>query len=89
MTNVNVDVEKLQDFQSHLLKFNRTLSEEYGSMVSHWRSMQDYWNDPMYHKFGEALQEVARGIEAYLAKTTEHEAFLFGRIKAAIEYGNA
>jgi len=86
MSKVASDLESLIAFRSHLQQFNRTLAEEFSSMRSHWRSLGDVWTDAKYHEFGQALDEVSRGIERYLAMTEGHEAHLLRLIETLRAY---
>ncbi len=89
MSKVASDLESLIAFRSHLLQFNRTLAEEFSSMRSHWQSLGDVWTDAKYHEFGQALGEVARGIDRYLAATEGHEAHLLRLIETLKAYLDA
>ena len=86
MSKVATDLESLIAFREHLIRFNRTLAEEFSSMRAHWQSLGDVWTDVKYHEFGAALEEVAHGIERYLAATEGHEAHLRGLIKIMRQY---
>lgn len=86
MSKVATDLESLIAFREHLIRFNRMLAEEFSSMRAHWRSLGDVWTDVKYHEFGAALEEVARGIERYLAATEGHEAHLRGLIEIMRQY---
>jgi hypothetical protein len=86
MSKVINDLDALIAFRAHLIRFNRTLQDEFSSMSGHWREMGDVWNDAKYVEFGAALEEVNRGIERYLAATEGHEAYLLGRIEALRNY---
>jgi hypothetical protein len=70
------DIEALAEFRAHLMQFNRELTENFATIRSHWRELGEVWRDDMYRLFGEALEEVTPGIEAYLAATEGHEAHL-------------
>lgn len=78
---VQVDLDALIDFRSHLLAFNNTLADEYSRIKNHWHSMHDVWNDAKYDEFGEALEDIARGIERYLDITPSHETHLYNLIE--------
>lgn len=86
MSKVASDLESLIAFRSHLMQFNRTLAEEFSSMRSHWQSLGDVWTDAKYHEFGQALEEVARGIDRYLAVTEGHETHLLRLIETLRSY---
>lgn len=60
MSKVATDLESLIAFREHLIRFNRTLAEEFSSMRAHWQSLGDVWTDVKYHEFGAALEEVER-----------------------------
>jgi hypothetical protein len=83
---VAADLESMIAFREHLIRFNRTLAEEFASMEAHWRSLGDVWTDTKYHEFGEALQEAAQGVNRYLSATEGHEAHLLGLIERLREY---
>jgi hypothetical protein len=42
---VAADLESMIAFREHLIRFNRTLAEEFASMEAHWRSLGDVWTD--------------------------------------------
>jgi len=86
MSKVQSDLESLTKFRAHLIRFNRTLAEEFASMQAHWRSLGEVWTDIKYHEFGEALQEAAQGVNRYLAATEGHEAHLLGLMERLREY---
>lgn len=83
---VDADMEAMIAFREHLIRFNRTLAEEFASMQAHWRSLGDVWTDVKYHEFGQALEEAAHGVNRYLAATEGHEAHLQGLIERLREY---
>jgi len=86
MTRVASDLEALIAFREHLIRFNRTVQEEFAAMRGHWQSLGDVWSDAKYAEFGAALEEVARGIERYLAATEGHEAHLLRLIETMRAY---
>jgi hypothetical protein len=81
MSNVHADLESLIEFRNHLMRFDHTLAEEFSSMRSHWRSLGDVWTDAKYHELGQALDEVSKGIDRYLAITPDHESYLLRLIE--------
>jgi hypothetical protein len=83
---VDADLQAMIDFREHLIRFNRTLAEEFASMEAHWRGLGDVWTDTKYHEFGEALQEAAQGVRRYLSTIEGHEAHLLGLIERLREY---
>jgi len=88
-SRVDNDLERMIVFREHLIRFNRTLAEEFASMESHWRGLGEVWTDVKYHEFGEALREAAQGINRYLTATEGHERHLLGLIehlRGYIEY---
>jgi len=87
MSKVAADLDSLIAFRSHLMQFNGTLAEEFSSMRSHHRQLGEVWNDAKYHQFGQALEEVSKGIERYLAVTEDHESHLLHLIRALEDYG--
>lgn len=86
MSKVASDLESLIAFREHLLRFNRTLAEEFSSMRGHWQELGDVWTDAKYHEFGSALNDVAQGINRYLATTEGQEAYLLRQIEALRTY---
>lgn len=89
MSYVQTDLDRLDAFRQHLIRFNRLLAEEFSSMQADWRGLGEIWRDVKYHEFGEALEEAARGVNHYLAATEGHEAHLLGliaRIRDYLEY---
>lgn len=77
MADVSVrKIDALVEFRARMIKFNRELAEDFGSMERRWRDLHDVWNDDMYDRFGTALAEVTPGIKRYLAATEKHEAYL-------------
>ncbi len=86
MSKVASDLEALIAFRAHLIRFNHTLGEEFSGMRSRWQSLGDVWTDAKYHEFGQALDEVARGIDRYLAATEGHEAHLLRLIETLRAY---
>lgn len=83
---VSADLEAMIAFREHLIRFNRTLAEEFASMQAHWRAVGDVWRDVKYHEFGQALEEATQGVNRYLATTESHEAHLLGLIGRLREY---
>jgi len=78
---VTVDLDALIEFRSHLVSFNGTLHEEYSRMKNHWLAMNEVWSDAKYYEFGDALEEVAKGIERYLYVAPSHETHLLNLIE--------
>src|SRR5437868_10496267 len=76
MAGVINDVDALVEFRAHLIQFNKELADGFATMRGHWRELGEVWRDDMYAQFGEALEEVTRGIEVYLSATEGHEAHL-------------
>ncbi|MDW8071844.1 MAG: hypothetical protein RMK79_10280, partial [Anaerolineae bacterium] len=85
-TRVDADLEAMIAFREHLIRFNRTLAEEFASMQAHWRGLGDVWTDVKYHEFGQALEEAARDVNRYLAVTGDHEVHLQGLIERLREF---
>ena len=86
MSKISSDLESLVTFRDHLGTFNRTLQDDFGSMRTHWQNLGDVWSDAKYQEFGEALEDVSRGIERYLAVTDEHEVHLVRLIETLNAY---
>lgn len=84
MSDVAVNLQALIEFHSHLKSFNKELAGEFGRMRSHWRSLDDVWHDQKHDQFGEALDDIAQGIERYLETTEKHEAYLAKLIEGII-----
>jgi hypothetical protein len=74
------DVDALEDFHRHLVQFNQTLENEYRSFAGHLAQVNGVWDDPMYHRLVEALEDAFRGIEAYLHVAPEPDGYLNGLI---------
>ncbi len=89
MAGVINDVDALVEFRAHLIQFNKDLAEGFTTIRGHWRELGDVWRDDMYVLFGEALEEVTRGIELYLAATEGHEAHLAALIEQLRGYLDA
>jgi hypothetical protein len=89
MAGVINDVEALTEFRIHLMQFNKDLAEGFATMRGHWRELGEVWRDDMYLQFGEALEEVTRGIELYLTATEGHEAHLAALIEQLQGYLDA
>lgn len=89
MAGVINDVDALTEFRAHLIQFNKDLADGFTTIRGHWRELGDVWRDDMYLQFGEALEEVTRGIEAYLAATEGHEAHLAALIEQLRGYLDA
>jgi hypothetical protein len=81
MAGVINDADALTEFRAHLLQFNKELAEGFATIRGHWRELGEVWRDDMYVQFGEALEEVTRGIELYLTAAEEHEAHLAALIE--------
>jgi hypothetical protein len=81
MAGVVNDIEALEEFRAHLVRFNTDLAESFATIRGHWRELGDVWRDDMYALFGEALAEVTPGIEFYLSATEGHEAHLAALIE--------
>jgi hypothetical protein len=86
MSKVASDLDSLIGFRDHLIRFNRTLGEEFAGMRGHWQGLGDAWTDAKYYEFGQALEEVARGIDRYLAATEGHEGHLLRLIEIMRSY---
>lgn len=84
--NVNADLQALIDFRAHLIAFNHTLADEFSSMRSHYNNLGDVWRDAKYTEFGQALEDVSRGIECYLTVTGDQEGHLLRLIEALRAY---
>lgn len=82
----DADLEAMIAFREHLIRFNRTLAEEFASMQAHWRDLGDKWKDAKYYEFGQALEEAAQGVNRYLTATEDHEAHLLGLIERLREF---
>jgi hypothetical protein len=89
MAGVINDVDALVEFRAHLIQFNKELAESFTTIRGHWRELGDVWRDDMYVLFGEALEEVTRGIELYLTATEGHEAHLAALIEQLRGYLDA
>jgi hypothetical protein len=89
MTDVSVKrIDELAQFRARLVKFNRSLAEDFAALERQWRDLHDVWHDDMYDRFGSAIGEVTPGIKRYLAATEKHEAYLrslIARLKAVTE----
>ena len=73
MSEIRTNIEKMQSFLDHLRRFDQLLDDEFRSMIGHWRDLGGAWTDVKYDQFGHDLEEVARGVEHYLAATDGHE----------------
>src|SRR5579872_5090117 len=92
MSSVINDIEALAEFRASLTRFNTELAESFGSIRTQWRDLGEVWRDDMYQRFGDALEEVMPGIEAYLRATEDHEAhlaLLIERLQAYLDVGVA
>lgn len=89
MAGVINDVDALTEFRAHLIQFNKDLADGFTTIRGHWRELGDVWRDDMYVQFGEALEEVTRGIELYLTTTEAHEAHLAALIEQLRGYLDA
>jgi hypothetical protein len=89
MAGVINDADALTEFRAHLLQFNKELAEGFATIRGHWRELGEVWRDDMYVQFGEALEEVTRGIELYLSATEGHEAHLAALIEQLRGYIDA
>ena len=76
MSRVENEPEALDAFRHQLIAFDRLLSDEYRKIVGEWAGLSDVWNDQQYQECGSSLQEVGRGIEAYLGAAEGHEDYL-------------
>jgi len=86
MSGINTDVEQMQAFLDHLRRFDQLLDDEFRSMIGHWRELGGAWTDAKYHELGRDLEDVARGVERYLAAADGHEAHLARLIERAHEF---
>ena len=86
MSGVINDIDALAEFRTHLMQFNRDLSENFATIRGYWRELGEVWRDDMYRLFGEALDEVTPGITVYLAATEGHEAHLAALIERLRSY---
>jgi hypothetical protein len=90
MSGVINDIEALAEFRASLMRFNADLAESFGTIRTRWRELGEVWRDDMYQRFGEALEEVMPGIDAYLRSAEEHEvhlAMLIERLQAYLDVG--
>ncbi len=83
MSKIDTDLERMQGFLDHLRRFDQLLDDEFRSMIGHWRDLGGVWTDNKYHEFGRDLEEVAHGVERYLAATDGHE----NHLARLIEWG--
>jgi hypothetical protein len=81
MSYVHTDLQAMIDFRSRLMRFNHNLEADYRSMVGAWKQLGEAWDDDKYREFGQALEEVGRGIDRYLAATADHEQHLLRLIE--------
>ncbi len=86
MTTAQTNLQAMIEFRAHLQKFNQGLESDYRSMVGAWKGLGDVWRDDKYRDFGEALEEVGRGIDRYLATTADHERHLLRLIESIDAY---
>jgi hypothetical protein len=86
MSRYTGDLEALVAFREHLIQFSQTLSEDYATLRQRWGALGEVWTDEKYFEFGAALDEVAPGIERYLAATDGHEAHLLRLIQIIEDY---
>ncbi len=47
MAEVINDIEALQEFRAHLVRFNLDLAESFAAIRGHWRELGDVWRDEM------------------------------------------
>jgi len=73
MSRVNTDVEKMDQFLVHLRRFDKSLEDEFRSMIGDWRELGSVWTDDKYHQLGKDLTAAAQGVERYLATADSHE----------------
>ena len=81
MSNVRADVEAMERFLGHLRNFDRELSDDFHAIYGHLRELGDAWSDGKYREFRDDLEEVATGVERYLAAAEGHEAHLIQLIE--------
>ena len=88
MSNVRADIEAMERFLSHLRDFDRNLSDDFRAIYGHLRELGDAWSDAKYREFHDDLEEVATGVERYLAAAEGHETHLvqlIERLKVYLE----
>ncbi len=89
MSRIDTDVEQMRRFLDHLRGFDQMLDEQFRSMIGHWRELGGAWTDAKYHELGRDLEEVAHGVERYLAAADGHEAHLARLIQHADDFRRA
>lgn len=86
MSASKTDVEQMERFLDHLRRFDQLLDDEFRSMIGHWRDLGGVWIDVKYDEFGRDLEEVAHGVEHYLAAADGHEDHLARLIQRLHDY---
>lgn len=82
MADISIrNLDALREFYAHLGAFNQELKESFAHMRAHTQSVRDDWNDSKFQTFERAFDEVALGVERYLATTEEHEQYLASLIE--------
>lgn len=86
MGTIQANVEQMEGFLDHLRRFDQLLDDEFRSMIGHWRDLGGVWTDAKYDEFGRDLEEVAHGVERYLAAADGHEDHLARLIQRLHDY---
>jgi hypothetical protein len=75
------DLEQLIHFRQQLVRFNRTLADEFKRIRVVWSEQQENWRDPQADRLDAELNELWAGIERYMAQTPDHEQYLLRLIE--------
>lgn len=86
MTDVNVDLNTLKEFERRLRDFDQTLQHEFEGIESSWQVVSQAWNDPVHARFADMFQEFRPYIRHYLEAAKDYELFLKDRILALERY---
>lgn len=76
MSKILNDPAELKKFRAHLVKFNKTIDDEFKRMKQHHKSLREHWDDDMYKQFGKELDDATKGISAYLKSHEKYEQHL-------------
>lgn len=75
------DLDQLRGFHRQLTQFNLTMEQQLHQFRGELFEINGVWNDPMYYRLKDALEEAFHGIEAYLRVAPEPDAYLDGLVR--------
>jgi len=85
-TDVTQLRKRLEELQSRLAKFDRSLKENFSTLDSSWRRLDNAWDGQAYDQFNGSWQKARRMMQTYIDISRKYETFLLERIAALEEF---